>query len=64
MIYIKKREKEGNELFNLGVRISSMLDNFIVNKLFLLGRCEGGKGRERVFGRVGDPNFPNKGFRC
>ena len=40
-----------------------MLDNIIVNKLFLLDRCEGGKMREHVFGRVGDPNFPNKGFR-
>ena len=65
MIYVKKYEKkDGNILFNLRVRISSMLDNFIVNKLFLLTQCEGGKMREWVFGRVGDPNFPNKGFRC
>ena len=64
MIYVKKDEKkDGNILFNLRVRISSMLDNFIVNILFLLARCEGGKRREQVFGRVGDPNFPNKGFR-
>ena len=27
-----------------------MLDNFIVNVLFLLARCEGGKRREQVFG--------------
>ena len=65
MICVKKDEKkDGNILFNLRVRISSMLDNFIVNVLFLLARCEGGKRREQVFGRVGDPNFPNKGFRC
>ena len=61
---LKKDEKKyGNILFNLRVGISSMLDNFIVNKLFLLGRFEGGKRQEQVFGRVGDPNFPNKGFR-
>ena len=63
MIMLKNEKKDGNILFDLKVRISSLLDNFIVNKLFLLARCEGGKRQEQVFVRVGDPNFPNKGFR-
>ena len=57
-----KKRKSSLLPLDLGVRISSMLDNFIVNKLFLIGGCEGSKRQEQVFGRVGDPNFPNKGF--